>query len=198
MEKAAGTLADILVKKSVVEKADRDFYRYAIETVLIYAVNFATMFILAAVTGKLPELALLLAVLYPLRQSCGGKHMNTWYGCYVISCCVFEATLLISGMIHMHIAVMAAITVVCISCIWRFAPVEHHNHILDKQDFIQNKKRARILSMSIAAAAFIFKLFGFEVGAVICVSSEVLCSVLLLLGVLEEKRYLTSDKKFGG
>ncbi len=198
MEKAAGTLADILVKKSVVEKADRDFYRYAIETVLIYAVNFATMFILAAVTGKLPELALLLAVLYPLRQSCGGKHMNTWYGCYVISCSVFEATLLISGMIHMHIAVMAAITVVCISCIWRFAPVEHHNHILDKQDFIQNKKRARILSMSIAAAAFIFKLFGFEVGAVICVSSEVLCSVLLLLGVLEEKRYLTSDKKFGG
>ena len=98
----------------------------------------------------------------------------------------------------MHIAVMAAITAVCISCIWRFAPVEHHNHILDKQDFIQNKKRARILSMSIAAAAFIFKLFGFEVGAIICVSSEVLCSVLLLLGVLEEKRYLTSDKKFGG
>lgn len=198
MEKAAGTLADILVKKSVVEKADRDFYRYAIETVLIYAVNFAAMFILAAVTGKLPELALLLAVLYPLRQSCGGKHMNTWYGCYVVSCSVFEATLLISGMIHMHIAVMAAITAVCISCIWRFAPVEHHNHILDKQDFIQNKKRARILSMSIAAAAFIFKLLGFEVGAVICVSSEVLCSVLLLLGVLEEKRYLTSDKKLGG
>ena len=78
MEKAAGTLADILVKKSVVEKADRDFYRYAIETVLIYAVNIATMFILAAVTGKLPELALLLAVLYPLLKSCGGKHMNTW------------------------------------------------------------------------------------------------------------------------
>lgn len=198
MEKAAGTLADILVRKSIVEKADRDFYRYAIETAIIYVINFATMFLLAVVTGKLPELFLLLAVLYPLRQSCGGKHMKTWYSCYVISCSVFEATLLISGIVHIHIAVMTAITAVCISCIWRFAPVMHHDHILEEQDFRQNRKKARILSICIAVAAFIFKYFGFEVGATICVSSEVLCSLLLLLGVFEEEKYLTSNKKLRG
>lgn len=195
MEKAAGALADILVRKSIVEKEDRDFYRYAIETALIYVINFITMFILAAVTGKLTELLLLLAALYPLRSSCGGKHMKTWYGCYIVSCSVFETVLLISGIIHMHIAVMAAIMAVCIICIWLFAPIEHHDHILDERDFEQNKKKVRILSICVAVAAFIFKYFGFEVGAVICVSSEVLCSVLLLLGVFEEKRYLTSEEK---
>lgn len=78
MEKAAGTLADILVRKSVVEKADRDFYRYAIETAIIYVINLATMFLLAVITDKLLELILLLVVLCPLRQSCGGKHMKTF------------------------------------------------------------------------------------------------------------------------
>lgn len=194
MEKAAGALADILVRKSIVEREDRDFYRYAIETALVYVINFITVFILAAVTGKLTEMILLLAALYPLRSSCGGKHMKTWYGCYVVSCSVFEAVLLLSGIIHMHIAVMAVITAACISSIWLFAPIEHQDHILEEKDFQKNKKRVRIISICVAVIAFLFKYFGYEAGAVICVSSEVLCSVLLLLGVLE-KRYLTSDKK---
>lgn len=195
MEKAAGVLADILVRKSIVEKEDRDFYRYAIETALVYVINFITMFILAAVTRKLTELLLLLAALYPLRSSCGGKHMKTWYGCYIVSCSVFEAVLLLSGVIHMHIAVMAVITAACISSIWLFAPIEHQDHILEEKDFEKNKKRVRIISICVAVIAFLFKYFGYETGAVICVSSEVLCSVLLLWGVFEEKRCLTSDKK---
>ena len=187
MEKAAGTLADMLVRKSIVEKEDRDFYRYAIETAIIYAVNFITMFTLAAVTGKLTELLLLLAALYPLRSGCGGKHMKTWYGCYIVSCSVFEAVLLISGIIRIHIAVMTAIMAVCISCIWLFAPIEHHDHILEKRDFEKNRKKVRILSICVAVASYIFKYFGYEAGAAICVSSEVLCSVLLLWGVVEKK-----------
>lgn len=194
MEKAAGALADILVRKSIVEKEDRDFYRYAIETALVYVINFITMFILAVVTGKLTELLLLLATLYPLRSSCGGKHMKTWYGCYIVSCSVFEAALLLSGIIHMHITVMAVITAACISSIWLFAPIEHQDHILEEKDFQKNKKRVRIISICVAVIAFLFKYSDYEAGAAICVSSEVLCSVLLLWGVLE-KRYLTSDKK---
>lgn len=195
MEKAAGTLADILVKKSIVEKQDRDFYRYAIETVLVYAINFITLFVLAAITGKLPELLLLLAVFYPLRTNCGGKHMNTWYSCYIFSCIIMETVLLISGIIRVHIAATTVIIALCIGCIWLLAPVEHHDHPMEEQDFVKSRKKVRIFSICVAVIAYIFKYFGFEVGVTICVSSEVLCSVLLLWGNIEEKKYLMRNNK---
>lgn len=187
MEKAAGTLADVLVRKNVVEKEDRDFYRYAIETVLVYAINLSTMLILAAVTGKLPELLLLLAVFYPLRTNCGGKHMNTWYACYIISCILMEAILLVSGIMNVHLVVMAVIMAACISCIWLLAPLEHKDHPLEKQDFAKGRKKVRIFIICVTILAFIFKYFGFEAGANICVCSEVLSCILLLLGVIEIK-----------
>lgn len=195
MEKAAGTLADMLVRKNIVEKRDRDFYRYAIETVLVYAINFITLFVLAAVTGKLPELFLLLAVFYPLRTNCGGKHMKAWYSCYFFSCIIMETVLLISDIIRIHTAVMAVIMVLCIVCIWLLAPVEHHDHPMEEQDFVKSRNKVRIFSISVAVIAFIFKYFGFEVGATICVCSEVLCSVLLPWGKLEEKKYLKGNNK---
>lgn len=187
MEKAAGKLADVLVRKNVVEKEDRDFYRYAIETVLVYAINLITMFILAAVTKKLPELLMFLVVFYPIRTNCGGKHMNTWYGCYILSCILIEAVLLISGVLHIHMAVLAVIIVCCLGCIWLLAPVEHHDHPMEEQDFVRGRKKVRIFSICVAVAAFVFKYFGLEVQTVLCLCSEVMCSVVLLWGVLEEK-----------
>ena len=195
MEKAAGALADILVRKNIVEKQDRDFYRYAIETVLVYAINFITIFILAAVTGKLLELFLLLAVFYPLRTNCGGKHMNTWYSCYIISCINMEAVLLISGVMRVHIAVLSVVMAMCIICIWLLAPVEHHDHPMEEQDFIKSRKKVRIFSILVAIAAFIFKYLNYETGASICLCSEVLCSVLLLWSLMEGKIDIINNRE---
>jgi accessory gene regulator B len=187
MEQAAGTLADILVKKHIVDSQDRDFYRYAIETVLVYAINLMTMFILAAVTGKLKELIFFLAVFYPLRTNSGGKHMKTWYTCYITSCIVTEVILLLSAKITMHIISIVIILAAGIICIYTLAPIEHKDHPMEEQDFKKSRIKVRIFSVCISIAAIILKYFGYETAVFICVSSVALCSVLLLLGVIEGK-----------
>ena len=82
MERIAGELSDVLVAKDVVEPEDRDFYRYAIESLLIIGINLFTMMGLAMLSGKAMECLFFLAVFSPLRSHIGGLHMKTWYSCY--------------------------------------------------------------------------------------------------------------------
>ena len=78
MYKVAERLADLLVAKKVVESKDRDFYRYAIEGILLYCVNLLTLFLLAIINEKLIECCIFLVFFFPLRTYCGGIHMKTW------------------------------------------------------------------------------------------------------------------------
>ena len=139
MERLAGRLADGLVQKGIVIQTDRDFYRFAIESLLIYALNLGTLFLAAILSGKVPECIFFLTVFYPLRTSCGGIHMKTWYSCYVVSSVLLESILLLSGIVHISYLLLLCGFTACSVCIWTMAPCEKLQSCRKNESKIQGK-----------------------------------------------------------
>lgn len=184
----AGKLADIMIYKSVINLQDRDFYCYAIEGILLYFVNFATIFCLAWISGKLAECCIFLICFFPLRTYCGGIHMKTWYYCYIVSCVVIQFILLVSNMMQIGWVILLVGLGICEVCIWKLAPCVHTNHPMEEEDIKRCRQKAKIYSCIVVCIIIVLKLFKKETYVSLCFSAECLASVLLVLGNI--KKYI--------
>lgn len=182
MNRIAEKLADALVNQSVIGLEDRDFYRYAIEGILLYLVNFVTIFCLAGISRRLAECCVFFICFFPLRTYCGGIHMKTWYSCYAASCVIIQFILLMSHMIQIGWAVLLIGLFGCELCIWKLAPCVHPNHPMDVQSIKRNRRKAKIYSCIIVFTAIFFKCSGADICVMLCFSAECLVSSFLILG----------------
>ncbi len=180
MERIAGALSDMLVAREVVESENREFYRYAIESILLLLVNLATMVGLAMASGKLCEGLFFLMVFSPLRSCCGGIHMKTWYSCYFVSCGIFEIVLLLSGMVSISWWLLLILIPVCELIIWKLAPCVDEKHPISEECIQKNRLHARVYSILLCCLTVVLKLLGYEVGVMLGGSAMVLCGGLMV------------------
>ena len=180
MERIAGALSDMLVAKEVVESENREFYRYAIESILLLLVNLTTMVGLAMASGKLCEGLFFLMVFSPLRSCCGGIHMKTWYSCYFVSCGIFEIVLLLSGMFSVSWWLLLILLAVCEVIIRRLAPCVDEKHPISEESIQKNRLHARVYSVLMCSLVVVLKFLGYEVGVMLGVSTMVLCGGLMV------------------
>ena len=188
MERLAGRLADGLVQKGIVIQTDRDFYRFAIESLLVYALNLGTLFLAAILSGKVPECIFFLTVFYPLRTSCGGIHMKTWYSCYVVSCVLLESILLLSGIVHISYLLLLCGFTACSVCIWTMAPCENPRHSCNRAEKMRAKSKARLCSILLCIMTAVLKLLHMEQWATLGFCADGLCAILLLAGHIENRK----------
>ncbi len=188
MYKVAERLADLLVAKKVVESKDRDFYRYAIEGILLYLVNLFTLFLLAIINEKLIECCIFLVFFFPLRIYCGGIHMKTWYSCYIVSCAIIQFILMISHSICIGWVVLIIGLVLSGLCIWTLAPCDNPNHFLEQEHKKRCRQRAKIHSTIIIFLTIIFKLIGADICVMLSFSAQILVSALLIMGYIAKYR----------
>ncbi len=182
MYKVAERLADLLVAKKVVESKDRDFYRYAIEGILLYCVNLLTLFLLAIINEKLIECCIFLVFFFPLRTYCGGIHMKTWYSCYIVSCAMIQFILMLSHNICIGWTVLIIGLFLSELCIWTLAPCDNPNHSLGQEQIKRCGQRAKIYSSIIIFLTIIFKLIGADICVMLSFSAQILASALLIMG----------------
>ncbi len=188
MYKVAEKLVDLLVTKKVVESKDRDFYRYAIEGILLYFVNLFTLFLLAIINEKLIECCIFLVFFFPLRIYCGGIHMKTWYSCYIVSCAIIQFILMISHNIYIGWTVLIIGLFLSELCIWILAPCDNPNHFLEQEHKKRCRQRAKIHSTIIIFLTIIFKLIGADICVMLSFSAQILVSALLIMGYIAKYR----------
>ena len=181
MYKVAEKLVDLLVTKKVVESKDRDFYRYAIEGILLYFVNLFTLFLLAIINEKLIECCIFLVFFFPLRIYCGGIHMKKWYSCYIVSCAIIQFILMLSHNIYIGLFLSEL-------CIWTLAPCDNPNHFLEQEHKKRCRQRAKIHSTIIIFLTIIFKLIGADICVMLSFSAQILVSALLIMGYIAKYR----------
>ena len=191
MERIAGVLSDVLVAKDIVEPEDRDFYRYAIESLLIICINLFTMLGLAILIGKAAECLFFLMVFSPLRSHSGGLHMKTWYSCYFVSCCLVEIVLLLSGKIVIGWGMLLFIFALCGLIIWFYRPCVNEKHPMKEADISRNRVYVRVYCILLFVLAICLKGFGCEVWVMLC-TSAVMLNAGLLVG--ESVRYKDIEK----
>lgn len=188
MERIAGVLSDVLVAKDIVGPEDRDFYRYAIESLLIICINLFTMLGLAILIGKPAECLFFLMVFSPLRSHSGGLHMKTWYSCYFASCCLVEIVLLLSGVWVVGWGIMLTVFVLCGLIIWFYRPCVNKKHPMKDADLRRNKVYVRVYCILLFILAICLKGLGCEVLLMLCTSA-----VMLNAGLLVGERIVKSE-----
>lgn len=188
MENLSRKISDILVKKDIIECQNRNFYGYCIEVILLYFINLATIFIWAIFVGKFLECCFLLILISLLRNYCGGIHMNTWYSCYFITCALIGLILSICDEIIIDWYVLVPILLISTICIWKLAPCQHPNHELEPDIVLKCKKKAKIFTVLEMFVAIFLKLNKRETGVTLCCTTFILCTILLVLRKLTERR----------
>ncbi len=174
MERMAGKLADKLVCREVIEECDRDFYQYAIESLLLYAVNAAVMTVSAICLGKVAEFGIFLAFFYPLRTHCGGFHLKKWYTCCIASCGIISFITMAAALVTVSWPILLFSSILCEAWIWKTAPCIHPNHPLEEEEVKQNRHKARRNSIVIWGIVILLKAMGLEEWAMLGWSAQML------------------------
>lgn len=179
MERLSEKLADRLVLHEIVEECDRDFYRYAVESLLLDVVNIAVMTLLAVGLGIVPESCVFLAFFHPLRTNCGGVHLKKWYTCCAASCILVCLIALSADYITIGWTVLPFSAAVCQFCIRKMAPCVHENHPLDPEARKRCREKAGRNGILVWGIVLVLKIIGLEKWAMLGWSAQTLNAVLM-------------------
>lgn len=116
----------------------------------------------------------------PIRSHSGGLHMNTWYSCYFVSCCLVEIVLWLSDMMVVSWGSLLTALVLCEFVIWEHKPCVNEKHPMSEKDIRKNRVYVRVYSILLFVLAIVLKGFGCEVLVTLCTSAFLVNAGLLV------------------
>lgn len=139
INKCADVIVNWLISCDVLEKADRELYRYAVYSFLfsLYPLLLAVLFgismncIMQAIVVIMPFMI--------IRKFSGGYHLKNSLLCLLVSCVLLFLCILLSfyvtcGWVLTAVTVAAAVSLIC------FSPIDHENRVLEPEERLRYKK----------------------------------------------------------
>ncbi len=193
MEKLATKLSKILVLWNVIEDEDSDFYRYAIESLLLYLINFSSFLFIAGLNGKILECIIFIMLFYPLRTYGGGMHMKTWFSCFVASNIIIVAVTYI--FIEMNVEkIYLPVMIVFLFIVFMFAPCEDIKHKIEGEKIIKCKKIVRIYSICIVLIGAGLLATGLTDIFRLCMAAMIVSSFTILMGTINKRLNMRNNE----
>lgn len=126
----------------------RDVYIYGLDLLLFTVINLLTITVTAALTGRLTETLILLAVVIPLQVFGGGYHAETHLRCFLI---MFIGWWIVYPLIFILQPVSATVIAsVSLIIVFVFAPVPHSNAPMSDRKQRKMKKIACVQGIIIS------------------------------------------------
>ena len=97
MRKVAKLLTDYVIKKSMVDEADREVYEYGFVITLEGGLFLVASLFIALKLDMVLEGIFFFVIFSPLRSYAGGLHLEKFWICFVLSCLTYITTLLPKG-----------------------------------------------------------------------------------------------------
>lgn len=184
-----------LIQKKILDEEHREDYKYILEIKFEKLVTYSILLFVALLIGK-PMQGMLFAVSFVgLRQTTGGFHAESFCGCLLGS----VLTLLLGVKIVVPLSecyteATGCVLLLSIICILCFAPVNHPNLALTKEE----RKKHKYLSICV---------LGIELGIIgigeylhmhfqrYMVASLIICAVLILLAKIIRQEVKDDEKE---
>ena len=93
MRKVAKLLTDYVIKKSMVDEADREVYEYGFVITLEVGLFLVASLFIALKLDMVLEGIFFFVIFSPLRSYAGGLHLEKFWICFVLSCLTYITTL---------------------------------------------------------------------------------------------------------
>ena len=143
-EKAAAGLAQ---NGNIQEKYIK-LYAKAMEVVLAMGINLLTALLIGYLCGMLRQCVLFLIAFIPLRSYAGGYHARGYISCYLESCALLTAALLLIRYLGTQRTITTAfwqVFVISAIVVFTFAPLADANKPISEKETVIFRKRARLI-----------------------------------------------------
>lgn len=185
-------ITDILIKYNFIEESERKTYIYCFSFITEYLLFIATSLIIGALFHNILPLMIFLTVFIILRSFGGGYHACTHTGCILYS---YITIILFCILISRVDIALNAHTIYCFTAVYilscvlyiLYAPVDCTTRRLDAKQKHSFKKRAVITCLLTASIYIIFVSHGNSILCISVLSGNVLCTISMLLGRINEQ-----------
>ena len=94
LSQMAQKIAYFFMSKGLIQKEDAEVYSYGFELLIADSINWLICISIAIGTGRIPETIVYMVAFMHLRETIGGVHANSQWGCLIISTIVYLLFLL--------------------------------------------------------------------------------------------------------
>lgn len=156
MNTLANYLTRCLIANDIVEKEQEEEYVYGFQKLLGKVLNYTTLLLLSIHNKVLVPGMILMFVFFSLRERTGGYHAKTPLRCYLgtVASYFLLIRILIPAIMGKHFT-YATIVVISILVVFIFAPVNHPNLLLDRQEIEVCRQSSRWLVLMVAGGIWI-------------------------------------------
>jgi len=118
---------------------------FGTELFLITVIKFVGLFILASILGMLKEALIFIIAFSSLRIQAGGIHSNSFWKCFIITNTLTIVSILLTKyfFIKQGILLLLILLIFSIILVFKYAPVDTPNRIIDESETKKYKKRSR-------------------------------------------------------
>lgn len=156
MNHLANYLTRCLIDNNVVEKELEEEYIYGFQKLFGKLLNYTTLIILSIYYDVFVPGIIFMIVFFSLRERTGGYHMKTAFQCYLGTVGSYLLMIRIAVPVIMgKVFFYSVITVISILIIFLFAPVNHPNLLLNKQEMEVCRQSSRWLAILVSGCIWI-------------------------------------------
>lgn len=194
MERLAERITARLISAHIIDAEDQEMYHFGVVQ-LLYQVSFFAFALAAGVLLKvIPETVLFLVAFFSLRPYAGGWHASTQGKCTLISYGI-AAIALVSFRLMPEVALLPLSIgqmLIGMAVIWRWAPMENPNKLLDAKEVVHYRRYARVITGLLAVATVFSVAMQWTRMSYAVSTAMFLSAVLVALGMVQKTRYFSS------
>ncbi len=189
MHRLAIRITDYLIARGVSKSAERDYYIYGCEMLLLKLVNVGTLLVIATVMGKSVEGIILLLTFMTLRKYTGGFHLGSALSCYIFTALVYGISLYVCTEYRFGKGMCLVIVLISYVVIASCAPIDNPNLNLTVGEVKAMKRQLRKILL-VLLVVFVILIFCGE--DIIYMSPMVmgigLDALFMVVAIIQRKR----------
>lgn len=191
MDNIAKGLTDYVIRKGMVDEADRGIYEYGFTITIEVGLFALVSLFMTLCLHMFAEGVLFFIIFAPLRSYAGGLHLEKYLSCFVLSCLTFSGILLVVRYVQIPIYFSLIAFFLLEIVVYALYPVENANREVDSEEDIYFRKKLKlflILDILIAVVCVALKKDGY---ILMITATFLMVAVTMMLGKYKNRK--TSD-----
>lgn len=130
------------------DKYEYEVYLYGFESMIALILNTVSILLIGLLFDRFMHTVVFLLCYFPLRQFTDGYHADTYEKCFLTFAVIFIATIFIANNLGYEgiKPLIILFSVINWTSICLLSPVDHINNILEDDDKVKYKKKARLIA----------------------------------------------------
>lgn len=185
VEKMVLSLVTQMEDRKIIEKSSRDYYEYALIILTEHFIAVGTMLMVGIIFKQFIPTVIFLIFFLSLRKRTGGYHADKFWQCYLATIITYIGIIQLAAVLSEKTFIMYSMLLMAVLVIEVIGTVNHPNIDMDKSEFQESQKSARLLVLMEAAVIILLVILGIDQIYVSYMSiAIILCSFLMCLAKL--------------